>query len=112
MRRRRNFTEEQKVGILRRHLIDHVPVSDLCDDLGLQPTVFYRWQKLFRDNGAAAFERESNGQKRKQDRRIKALEEKIKKKGEVLAKFMEEHVTLKKVLGRSEGSLGTSRCPG
>jgi len=24
-----------------------VPVSDLCEELGLQPTVFHRWQKEF-----------------------------------------------------------------
>jgi transposase-like protein len=99
MRRRRNFTGEEKVRILRKHLIDHIPVSDLCDDLGLQPTVFYRWQKEFFEHGAAAFERVSNGRKRKEERRIKVLEEKIKKKDEVLAELMEEHVALKKSLG-------------
>jgi len=31
-------------------------ISKLCDELGLQPTVFYRWQKEFFENGAAAFE--------------------------------------------------------
>jgi len=28
----------------------------LCDELRLQPTVFYRWQKEFFENGASAFE--------------------------------------------------------
>lgn len=99
MRRRRNFSGEEKVRILRKHLVDRIPVSDLCDELGLQPTVFYRWQKEFFEHGAAAFERVSNGKKRKEERRIKALEEKIKKKDEVLAELMEEHVALKKSLG-------------
>jgi transposase-like protein len=31
-------------------------VSDLCEELALQPTVFYRWQKEFFENGAAAFQ--------------------------------------------------------
>ena len=99
MRRRRNFTGEEKVRILRKHLIDRIPVSDLCDELGLQPTVFSRWQKEFFEHGAAAFERVSNGKKRKEERRIKALEAKIRKKDEVLAELMEEHVALKKSLG-------------
>ena len=51
MRRRKNYTAEEKVRILRRHLMDHVPVSDLCDEIGLQPTVFYRWQKEFFEHG-------------------------------------------------------------
>ena len=40
----------------RRHLLEQVPVSELCDKQGLQPTVFYRWQKEFFENGAAAFQ--------------------------------------------------------
>ncbi|MFL6310484.1 MAG: hypothetical protein ACJ71W_00125 [Terriglobales bacterium] len=32
-----------------------VPVSELCEELGLRPTVFYRWQKELFENGAAAW---------------------------------------------------------
>jgi len=53
---RRQFTPQQKVAILREHLIEHVPVSDLCDKHKLHPTLFYQWQKAFCENGAAAFE--------------------------------------------------------
>ena len=34
------------------------PISKLCGEVGLQPTVFYRWQKEFFENWAAAFEAE------------------------------------------------------
>jgi len=99
MRKRKKYTVEQKVAILRRHLIEKVPVSDLCDEHGLQPTVFYRWQKEFFENGAAAFEK-SNGKREKKIReRIEALEAKLRKKDEVLGELMEEHVALKKSLG-------------
>ena len=46
-RTRNNYTPEEKVAILRRHLLDSVPVSDLCDELGLNLNVFYAWQKQF-----------------------------------------------------------------
>jgi len=42
---RKHYTPEEKVAILRRHLVEGVPISELCDESGLQPTVFYRWQK-------------------------------------------------------------------
>ena len=48
--------KQEKVAILRRHLLEKEPISKPCDELGLQPTVFYRWQKEFFENGAAAFE--------------------------------------------------------
>ena len=56
---RKNYTPAEKVAILRRHLIDHVPVSDLCDEYQLSPTLFYVWQKQFFENGPAAFERKN-----------------------------------------------------
>src|SRR5262245_11100810 len=52
-KQRKHYTPEEKVAILRRHLLEKEPISKLCDELGLQPTVFYRWQKEFFENGAA-----------------------------------------------------------
>src|SRR5690242_15833358 len=46
-KQRKHYTPEEKVAILRRHLLEQVPISELCDKQGLQPTVFYRWQKEF-----------------------------------------------------------------
>ena len=50
-KQRRTFTAEEKVSILRRHLLDGVAVSDPCDEHGLNPALFYRWQKTFFENG-------------------------------------------------------------
>ena len=100
---RKHYTAEQKLAIVRRHLIDKVPVSDLCEKHGLQPTVFYRWQKDLFENGAAALERKNGRReqsaKNAQERRIEALQAKLARRDEVLAELMEEHVALKKSLG-------------
>jgi transposase len=55
-KQRKHYTPEEKVAILRRHLVEQIPISELCDKHGLQPTVFYRWQNEFFENGAAAFQ--------------------------------------------------------
>jgi len=61
-KQRKHYTPEEKVAILRRHLLDTEPVSKLCDEIGLKRTVLYRWQKEFFENGAAAFDpEEANG---------------------------------------------------
>src|SRR3974377_1914799 len=51
---RKRFTAQEKVAILRLHLLEHTPISDLCDQHGIHPTMFYRWQKEFFENGSAA----------------------------------------------------------
>jgi transposase-like protein len=96
---RKNYTSVEKVAILRRHLIDHVPVSDLCDEHQLSPTVFYTWQKLFFENGPAAFERKNATPDGHLQRTIAALRDKLQRKNEVVAELMEEHIKLKKGLG-------------
>ncbi|HET9306737.1 MAG TPA: transposase [Candidatus Sulfotelmatobacter sp.] len=98
-KQRKHYTSEEKVAILRRHLMEKEPISKLCDDLGLQPTVFYRWQKEFFENGAAAFERKARPNHSAYQERIAYLEKKIQTKDEILAELMGEHVALKKTLG-------------
>jgi len=56
-KQRKQYAPEEKVAILRRHLLEKEPISKRCDEVGLQPTVFYRWQKEFYENGAAALSR-------------------------------------------------------
>ena len=96
---RKNYNPEEKVAILRRHLLEKVPVSDLCEKLNLQPTVFYRWMKELFENGAAAFQHQPDQASKHDKERIAALEAKLKTKNEVLSELMEEHVALKKSLG-------------
>ena len=99
---RRHFTPQEKLTVLRRHLLEKVPISDRCDEYGIQPTLFYHWQKVFLENGTAAFEQTNRGRKAGEgakDRKIAALEAKLRTKNEVLAELMEEHVQLKKELG-------------
>jgi len=97
--KRRKLTAEEKVALLRRHLLDQVPVSELCEKEGIQPGQFYQWQKVFFENGAAAFERQFPKRDRREAERIAALEAKLRRKDEVLSELMEEHVALKKSFG-------------
>ncbi len=97
---RKNYTASEKIAILRRHLVDRVPVSDLCDEYQLSPTLFYLWQKQLFENGAAALERRNASPQAGLLKTIAALREKLQRRNEVVAELMEEHVQLKK--GRGE----------
>ncbi|MBF8273858.1 MAG: DNA-binding protein of ISPca7 [Magnetococcales bacterium] len=98
---RKRYNAEEKVAILRMHLLEKVPISDLCDQHLLHPTMFYRWQKEFFENGSLAFNGTS-GTKRElesRDRRMAEMEVRLAAKNEVIAELMQEHVALKKRLG-------------
>lgn len=98
-RTRRYFAPADKVAILRRHLVDRVPISQLSDENDLAPVSIYQWLKQFFENGAAAFERPRTNEFSAAQKTIDKLQEKIQAKNEVVAELMEEHVKLKKSLG-------------
>ena len=100
-KQRRHFEGTEKVAILKKHLVDRVPISNLCDEFELQPTQLYDWLKRFFENGHTAFDngRQSRSADNAKDQKIEKLEAKLQRKDSVLAELMEEHVTLKKSLG-------------
>lgn len=95
---RRYFTPREKVQILKLHLLDKMSVSEVCQKYDLQPTVFYRWQKQFFENGEKAFTAERSKEKPLKDK-IEKLETKLANKNEVVSELMEAHIKLKKDLG-------------
>lgn len=98
---RRNFTTDQKVAVLRRHFVDKVPVSQLCDEYELQPSVFYYWQKQAFENLAGALQPPTSTSSREKEleRENEGLKAKLAKKDHVIAEISEEYVALKKELG-------------
>jgi transposase len=99
---RRNFSPEDKVKILKRHLVDRLAVSDVCDAFGIHPNQFYQWQKQFFENGAAAFASERpDPDLRRRNQELEHLRAKLARKDSVIAEISEEYVQLKKELGES-----------
>ncbi len=93
---RKRCSAAEKVAILRRHLVERVPVSDLCDQYHIQPSMFYNWRKQFFENGAAAFEQIRSVPEKHRERRIAALQDKLQRKNEVVAELLEDRGKLKK----------------
>ena len=105
-REKRVFTAEERATILRRHLADKVPVSDLCDEYKIQPSLFYTWQRQLMDNMSAALEdrrtrRAESNETAAQQRTIDKLQAQLQKKDSIIAFVSEEHLALKKKLGES-----------
>jgi transposase len=91
---RRHFSGAEKVAILKRHLIDKVPISNLCDELQLYPHQVHAWLKEFFENGHLAFangraNRAAKGAEDAKDKKIEQLEAKLTRKNEVMAELME-----------------------
>jgi len=108
-RTRRQFLAERKAEVVRRHLSGKEAVSDLADELEVQPTQIHLWIKQVLDQAEAAFTKTPGKGRRAEDpkdRKIAELEAQVAKrdaklarKNEVISELMQEHVQLKKELG-------------
>ena len=99
---RRHHSPEDKVRILRLHLLEGKAISEICEIEGIHPTLFYQWQKTFFENGVSAFERRNASRTANPDsRKLAALENKLRSKDEVIAEIMEDLIRLKKSRGAS-----------
>lgn len=96
---RRRLTPQQKAAIIREHLVDHVPVSDLCDQHGIHPTMFYRWQKEVFENLPALFEKKKDSRQSILEQENEALRKKCSGKDEIIAEIMEDLIAVKKKNG-------------
>lgn len=99
--KRRRFSGQEKIAIIRRHLIEGASVSDICDEYSLNVNTFYTWQKMLFDHGAEVFDKRRRSKADPRDQKIDALEAKLSDRDEGLAELMMDHVRLKKKLGQS-----------
>lgn len=107
---RRKRTPAEKAAIVRRHLVDQVPVSILAEELDVQPSLIHLWVKHVLDQAEVTFERSQQRKGRPKedpkDRQISQLERqlaqkdaKLAQKNEVISELMEENVRSKKANG-------------
>ena len=101
-RERKTLAGPEKLAILKRYLVDKVPISNLCDEYGLQPSQVYYWQAQLFEHGASIFKRKPGRQSQAEsakDRTISQLQLKLAQKNEVISELMEANVREKKANG-------------
>jgi transposase len=102
-RSRRHYTAEQKAEILKEHLVDKVPVSEVCNKHQLQPSVFYDWLKQVQGNLVGALMTSTSAGPSKREKELAAenaqLKARLAKKDSVIAEIAAEYTQLKKELG-------------
>jgi transposase-like protein len=99
-RSRRRHSPEQKAALLRQHLVDKKPVSEICSAAEIQPSVFYKWERDLLEAAPSLFtSRRSPSREQELEAKVAALEAKLARKDAIIAEVSEEYVKLKKELG-------------
>jgi len=101
-RDRRRHTAEQKAKLLREHLGDKRPVSEICTEAGIQPSLFYTWQRDLLAGAPALFSnRRAPSREKELEEKVSRLEARVARKDQIIAEVTEEYVKLKKELGEA-----------
>jgi transposase-like protein len=95
---RRHYSPEQKVKILREHLENRVPLSDLAEKYGIHVNDLYNWMKKLFEEAAEIFSGKQNGKVSLEEKENERLKEKLKSKDRLISELVEENIGLKKNL--------------
>ena len=102
-KRKQRHTAEDKAKLLKLHLVEKIPLSEICEDHGISPTTFYNWQKKLFDNAPSLLAPVKPGRtaEKQKDDNIKALKAKLAHKDTVLSEAVEALVMAKKNYGEN-----------
>lgn len=108
--KRKRWTGAEIMEVLRRVWVEREEMSKVCEETGCHPSQVYRWQKQLMEGGAKVFERSEKEDRALEvaKRREEELAQKLRRKDEVLAELMEEHVRLKNKTGESSEGGGSN----
>ncbi|QDT59298.1 Transposase [Stieleria bergensis] len=100
-KKRRSFTASQKADAVRRHLKDQIPVSQIADEMHVQPTMIHNWINSVLQQAERSFEspRSTKAETSKHDAKLQKMREKLDAKNEVISELMEENIRSKKENG-------------
>jgi transposase-like protein len=97
MSKRKRYTAEEKMKILRELQENRKSISQIADEYGIHPNNIFKWRKQHLEMGICGFKTTRNDISNKaKDRKIAALEDKIKHKDEIIAELAGELLELKK----------------
>lgn len=100
-RKRRKFSPELKLKIVKEGLQNNVSVSEICRHYEIYPVDYYRWKRTIEEAALSEMKKPKSKEKKLTRREEKLLEENERLK-RVILQLTQEHMELKKKVYGSE----------
>ena len=97
-KQRTNYTAEKKVEILREHLENQVPLSELSRRYHIHPNMLHKWKKQLFESALDIFSGKHKKSQNQHSHKASQLEEKLKDRESLIAEIMSDNIRLKKKL--------------
>ena len=97
MGRRKRYTSEEKIKILREVLEDGKSFSSVAETYGVHPNQIMNWRKQLFEGGQQVFQiKRPDISEKAIEKQTRALEDKLRHKDNVIAELAQELLELKK----------------
>lgn len=98
------LSAEEKLAAIREHLVNKVPVSEVCAKYRCAPSVFYKWQTDLFSQGAAVLEGKRLHKNGGTDKAVVAAQQKIARlestlavREQAISELVADNIRLKKI---------------
>jgi len=99
MKTKRRYTSEEKTMILREHLENKVPISDIAERYDLHPNAIYKWKKQMFETAPDSLSgtgKRANKELLSARRRIEELEKTLAIRESLIADLVADSISMKK----------------
>jgi len=97
MGKRKRYTSEEKIKILREVLEDGKSISSVAERHGVHPNLILNWRKQLFENAVQTFEiKRTDITEKALEKKEKTFEEKLRNKDNVIAELAQELLEIKK----------------
>jgi len=96
MSKKKHYSSEQKIIILREFLENKLPISQVSEKYNVHVNDIYNWKKKLFESAADIFTSKSGKQTSVSDKKIDKLEGKLKLREEAITYLLTENIELKK----------------
>jgi len=93
---KKRLRPEKKVEILREHLGNNISISELSEKYKVHPNIISMWKKTLFEGAVEIFTQKHTTNESVNERKIKELEEILKKRDKIIAEIVTENIDLKK----------------
>jgi transposase len=98
MSSKKRISHTTKIEILREHLENQLPVSELSERYGVHVNQIYKWKKQLFEGAAETFSGAHKNRKETESKETQRLRKKLREKEAIIAEIVEDNIKLKKSL--------------
>ena len=95
MDKKKKYSAQKKIEILRENLENQVPISQLCERYQINPSQIYAWKKKLFEGALQIF---SSNKQNDSTKKIKTLSQKLQDRESLISSIVSENFQLKKNL--------------